>query len=68
MEDIGKHILGLIILKLDIKDVLNLRLTCGKLNEIIINFNKYWFVKSFEYNYPHCEKFLRHVNRLKKKI
>jgi len=62
MEDIGKDILGLIVLKLEMKDVLNLRLTCRKLNEIIINFNKYWFVKSFEYNYPYCEKFLRHFN------
>ncbi len=47
MENLGKDILGVIILKLNIKAILNLRITCKKLNLRIISYNKYWFLKYF---------------------
>jgi len=40
---LNKDVLGLLIIKLDLKDVLNLRLSCKYYNDIILKFNKYWF-------------------------
>ncbi len=47
MESLGKDILGIIILKLKIRSILNLRSTCKKLNLRVISYNKYWFLKYF---------------------
>tara|TARA_R110001599_G_scaffold347607_1_gene574032 strand:- start:122 stop:745 length:624 start_codon:yes stop_codon:yes gene_type:complete len=46
---LSKDILGIIVVNLSFKDVLNLRLTCKKYNEYITGYNKYWFVKVLPY-------------------
>jgi hypothetical protein len=47
MKSILKDILGIIVLKLNVKDVLNLQATCKRLNICILQFNKYWFFQYF---------------------
>ena len=43
MEEIGKDILAIIIVKIDCTDVLKLRLCNKSIKDIIDNYNKYWF-------------------------
>lgn len=40
-----KEIVGILILKLELSNVLKLRLLSKKFNSILLNYNKYWFVK-----------------------
>ena len=43
----NRDILGMICVQLDdVKSILTLRSVCKKINEIIKNYNKYWFRKS----------------------
>lgn len=42
---LNKDILGILVLKLEIKDVLKLHLICKKFNEYIKSYNKFWFLK-----------------------
>ncbi len=60
MEKLGKEIIGILVLKLSVNDVLNLRFACKKLNSIILSYNKYWFLKCFGINTYHIMfKFLK---------
>lgn len=42
---VSKDVLGIIILKLSYRDVLNLRATCKDFRDVIATFNKFWFLK-----------------------
>jgi len=45
---VSKDVLGIIILKLSYRDVLNLRATSKDLRDVIATFNKFWFLKYFK--------------------
>ncbi len=63
MENIEKDTLGIALMKLTLKDIVNLRLTCKKLNEKIQKYNKYWFSLYFKKN---MFKVLKEANNLPK--
>lgn len=48
MNKLGKDELSLIIIKLNFKDVLALRLTCKYIYDCICSYNKFWFLKWFK--------------------
>ena len=71
METILRDILGIIVLKLNVKDVLNLRATCKRLNDCILGFNKYWFFQYFlknKYEILLSKYNLKHVHGVKKEM
>jgi hypothetical protein len=43
--NLSKDVLGLIVLKLEFKDVLNLRASCKHFDKCIRSYNKYWFLR-----------------------
>src|SRR5436190_19880657 len=66
-----KDILGLLILKLNIKSISNLRLTCKYINSCILSYNKFWFFRYFIKNKFQIlvEKgHLKHIFGTKKKL
>ena len=71
MESILKDILGITILKLDVRDVLNLRATCKRLNTCILQYNKYWFFQYFlknNFDILFSKNYLKHVHGVEKPL
>jgi hypothetical protein len=71
MESILKDVLGIIVLKLNVGDVLNLRATCKHLNTNILHLKKYWFFQYFlknKFKMLLNKKLLRHVHGVEKKM
>ena len=56
---------------MDVKDVLNLRATCTRLNTCILQYNKYWFFQYFlknKFEILFSKNYLEHVYGIKKKL
>ena len=71
METILKDTLGIIVLKLDVRDVLNLRATCKQLNTCILQYNKYWFLHYFlknKFKILLDKRMLQHIHSIKKQM
>lgn len=71
MNSILKDVLGIIVLKLDVRDVLNLRATCKHINSCILGFNKYWYYQCFlrnKFDILVRSSAIKHVDGVKKKL
>lgn len=51
MNDLSKDVVGMIVLKLDYIDVLNLRIVSRKFENTINNFNKFWYLRWLKRRY-----------------